>query len=140
MKPPLWIRSAALLLLAILVPGDLAAAVQRPLDAAGVHSRLLKHGIGHGVRVTLTDNTEINGVLTALGEEDFSIRPAGHGIPRDAAPRTLAYSLVTGVHGARMSTGAKIAIGVGIGVAACAIAIGVALARWHMGPIFPSKL
>ena len=132
-------RSTASILILVLVPGDLAA-VQKPLDTAGVHERLMKHGVGHKVCVTFYDHTEWTGALVALGEGDFTIRPTGHGIPQDAQPRTFLYDEVAAIHRPAMSTGTKIAIGVSIGVAAVAIGLGIALARWHMGPIFPQKL
>jgi hypothetical protein len=47
-------------------------------------------------------------------------------------PREFQYAQVTGVHGAGLSTGAKIGIGVAIGVAAVVIGTEIVFEKaWH---------
>lgn len=82
--------------------------------AEKVKASVLKLGTGEAarVKVKLRDKTKLEGYLSAVGEEDFTITDLKTG-----AATTVTYPQVKSVKGNNLSTGAKIAIGVGIAAA-----------------------
>ncbi len=79
-----------------------------------VKVNVLKLGTGEAarVKVKLRDKTKLEGYVSAVGEEDFTITDRKTGVAT-----TVAYPQVKSVKGNNLSTGAKIAIGVGIAAA-----------------------
>ena len=79
--------------------------------AEKVKVNVLKLGTGEAarVKVTLRDKTKLDGYVSAVGEEGFSVTDLKTGVAT-----TVAYPQVKSVKGNNLSTGAKIAIGVGI--------------------------
>jgi hypothetical protein len=82
--------------------------------AEKVKVNVLKLGTGETarVKVKLRDKTKLEGYVSAIGEDDFTITDLKTG-----AATTVAYPQVKSVKGNNLSTGAKIAIGVGIAAA-----------------------
>jgi hypothetical protein len=70
------------------------------------------------VRLTLTDETKLEGYVSEAGEESFVVMNSETG-----TGTTVACPQVGKVRGHNLSTGAKIGIGVGIGIAVVAIVI-----------------
>ncbi len=64
------------------------------------------------VKVKLRDKTKLEGYISAIREEDFTVTDRKTG-----AATTIAYPQVKSVKGNNLSTGAKIAIGAGIAAA-----------------------
>ncbi len=82
--------------------------------AEKVKVNVLKLGTGEAarVKVKLRDKTKLEGYVSAIGEEDFTITDQKTGVAT-----TVAYPQVKSVKGNNLSTGAKIAIGAGIAAA-----------------------
>lgn len=79
-----------------------------------VKVNVLKLGTGEAarVKVKLQDKTKLEGYISAIGEEAFTVTDQKTGVAT-----TVAYLQVKSVKGNNLSTGAKIAIGVGIAAA-----------------------
>ena len=79
-----------------------------------VKANVLKLGTGETarVKVRLRDKTKLEGYVSAIGEDDFTVTDLKTG-----AATTVTYPQVKSVKGNNLSTGAKIAIGVGIAAA-----------------------
>ena len=82
--------------------------------AEKVKVNVLKLGTGEAarVKVKLRDKTKLEGYVSAIGEEDFTITDQKTGVAT-----AVAYPQVKSVKGNNLSTGAKIAIGAGIAAA-----------------------
>lgn len=110
------VRFTAMLLMAVLMHYNLAFAANKRADPAAVKVKVRQRGVGRGVRVTLTDNTDAKGLIVSMGEESFMLKP------KDAdQPREIEYAQVTGVHNDRMTAGQK--VGIGVAIAGTAIVI-----------------
>lgn len=88
----------------------------RTLDAASAHAKIAARGIGHGVRVNLSDGTQRKGVLVQIGDASFDLAEKG-----ETQPAKISYEQVTGVHRTGLSTGQKVGIGVGAALVAISI-------------------
>lgn len=101
---------ASLLILLFIVPSG-AYAKAKPLDAATVHARILKRGIGNPVGVEQSNGVELAGRIIAVNMASFTLQ-----LFNDPQPVTINYAdvidLRTGV-----SRGFWIATAVGIGAA-----------------------
>lgn len=107
------IRCIAVLLIPALLINTPGFAAQAPLDPATAKARLESRGLGHGVKVILTDRSEVSGTLVRIDEESCQIHPR-----KAAEPLTVEYAQITSVQKGPMSKGKKIAIGVGVAAAA----------------------
>jgi ABC-type phosphate transport system permease subunit len=115
------IRFTAMLLISALLTNSFAFAAKKPADPAAMRAKVLARGVGQGVRVTIADNTEVNGLIVSIGEQSFTVKPRHANQPQE-----IQYAQVTGVHNNKMGTGTKIII-----VAAIAGAtIGIIAAIW----------
>jgi len=81
--------------------------------AEKVKTNVLKLGVGEAarVKVVLRDKTKLEGYLSKVDQENFTV------IDKAGTATTVAYPQVKSVKGNNLSTGAKIAIGVGIAAA-----------------------
>jgi len=103
------VRFTAMLLIAVLMLNNLGFAAKRPPDPGTMKGKVQEHGVGRGVRVTLTGNSEAKGLIVSIGEQSFMLKS------KDAdQPREIQYVQVTGVHNDRLTTGQKVGIGVAI--------------------------
>jgi len=102
-----------------LLGDSLALASKKPIDPAVIKAKIEARGVGQGVRVTLADQTESKGIIIAISENTFVLKPK-----KAAQPLELEYARVSGVHNDKLSRGQKVTIGVCV-VAAAAIIIGV---------------
>jgi hypothetical protein len=82
--------------------------------AEKVRANVLKLGIGEStrVKVKLRDQAKLEGFISEVGAETFTVTDRKTGVAT-----TVAYPQVKSVQGNNLSTGAKIAIGVGIAAA-----------------------
>lgn len=115
------VRFTALLLIPAMLGNSLAFAVMKPVDPTAIKTKVEARGVGRGVRVTLSDKTEVKGLIVSIGEQSFAVKAKGSQQPED-----IQFSQVTGVHNDKMSTGLKIVIvvaivGVGIGITAAVL-------------------
>ena len=76
-------RLTAMLLIVTLSSSNLAFAAGKPLDAAAMNAKVAARGVGQGVRVTLADNTEANGLIASIGEQSFALKPKSADQARD---------------------------------------------------------
>jgi hypothetical protein len=115
------VRFTALLLIPAMLGNSLAFAVKKPVDPTVIKTKVEARGLGQGVRVTLSDKTEVKGLIVSIGEQSFAIKAKGAEHAED-----IQFSQVTGVHNDKMSTGNKIVIvvaivGVAIGITAAVL-------------------
>jgi hypothetical protein len=104
-----FIRCIAMLLISVLFSNNLAfAAKKKTDDPAVLKSKIQARGVGQGVRVTLTDTTDVTGMIVSISDQSFTLRPK----KKNSQPREIAYAQLTGVHKDRLSRGQKIAAGV----------------------------
>src|SRR5580692_3703767 len=94
-------RLSAMLLVAVLLTSNVAFAAKKPADPAVMKVRLQKRGVGQGVRVTLADNTDVRGLIVAIGDNSFTIKPK----KKSADVQQIEYSQLTGVHNESLSRG-----------------------------------
>lgn len=115
-------RLTAMLLIPALLSNNFAFAAKRPVDPAAIKAKVQARGVGQGVRVTMADKTETNGVIVSIGDQSFQVKPMGA-----AQPQEIQYVQVTGVHNSKMGTGTKVIIvvviaGAAIGIVAAILA------------------
>lgn len=122
------LRLTAFILIPALLLSQTVYAAKRPLEPAQAKAKLTERGVGHGVRVVLADQSQVNGVISRLGDEDFVILPRNH-----AEAQTISYTQVAEVHRARFSRGQKVAIGTGIFVGAAVAIFAIGHAAYHTG-------
>ena len=113
-------RLAALLLVPALLSNSLAFAAKKHLDPDAIKAKIEARGVGQGVRVTLADSTEVKGMIVAVHEHTFVVKPK-----HADQPREIEYAQVTGVHNDHLTRGQK--VGITVGVVAGALAITVAV-------------
>jgi hypothetical protein len=116
-------RLAAIVLVPALLSNDLALAAKKPIDPAAIKAKIQARGIGQGVRVTLTDQTDVKGTIVAIGDQGFALK-----VKKGSGPQEYEYAQITGVHNDRLTRGQKVGIAVGI-VAGFIIVVAVALTR-----------
>jgi hypothetical protein len=87
-------------------------------QAIKVKENIEKLGAGEQakIKVTLKDKSKIEGSISRIGEDSFSVTKNGQ-------TTEIEYSEVKKAKGNNLSTGAKIGIGVGIGLAILVIAV-----------------
>ena len=119
-------RLTAAFLISALLSNNFALAAKKPVDPAAMLAKVQARGVGHRVRVNMTDNTETKGVIVNIGEQSFSVMPKGA-----AQPREIQYAQVTGVHNDEMGTGTKVLIVVAVAAAGIIIGAVVVLSSIH---------
>jgi hypothetical protein len=119
-------RLTAAFLISALLSNSFAFAAKKPADPAAMKAKVQARGVGHRVRVTMTDNTETKGVIVNVGEQSFAVMPKGA-----AQPREIQYAQVTGVHNDEMGTGTKVIIVVAIAGASLIIGALIILSSIH---------
>ena len=112
-------RTTALLLVAVLLSHNLAFAEKKTIDPAAMKAKIQARGVGQGVRVTFDDKTEVKGLIVAIDDRSFTLRPR-----KSADVRQIEYAQLTGVHRDHLSRGQKVGITVGV-VAAAAVILAV---------------
>ena len=113
------IRGTGMLLISALLSNKLAfAAKNKTDDPAVLKAKIQARGVGQGVRVTLTDTTDVKGMIVSISDQSFTLRPR----KKNSLPREIAYAQLTGVHKDRLSRGEKIATGVIIASAVIIVA------------------
>jgi hypothetical protein len=106
---------ASLLVVLFLVPPG-AYAKAKPLDAAAVHARILKRGIGNVAGVEQSNGVELAGRILAIDPDSFTLQ-----LFNDPQPVTIEYADVIDVrtgpsHGFWIATGLGIAATVGFAI------------------------
>lgn len=96
-------------------------------------AKVQARGVGHGIRVTMADNSEAKGVIVSLGERSFVVKSEGA-----APPQEIQYAQVTGVHNDKMGTGTKVIIIVAIVGAAIGITAVILVHIFHTS--FPKTI
>jgi hypothetical protein len=84
---------------------SLAFALMRPVDPTAIKTKVEARGVGQGVRVTLSDKTEVKGLIVRIGEQSFAVKTTSA-----QQLQEIQFSQVTGVHNDKMSTEKKSAI------------------------------
>jgi hypothetical protein len=100
---------AAMLLVPALMGNSLAFAAKKPADPAAMKTKIQARGLGQGVRVTFADKTEAKGLIVAIGDQSFTLKPG-----KSADVRQIEFAQVTGVHRDHLTRGQKIGIGFGL--------------------------
>ncbi len=90
--------------------------VARPLDAGVLHKKLLKRGLGRGVKVIEVDGSVVKGVLVSIDADSFQVTPR-----KSTQPTVILNTHVRELSNDGLSRGAKIGIIVGICLVALAI-------------------
>jgi hypothetical protein len=109
-------RLAAMLLVPALLSNSVAFAAKKPADPAVMKAKIQARGVGQGVRVTLADQTEAKGLIVAIGDQTFTLKPK-----KSREARQIEFAQITGVHNDHLTRGQK--VGITVGVTATAIAI-----------------
>jgi hypothetical protein len=120
------VRMTAMLLISVLWLNTLVAAAAKPVDPAAIKAKVLAHGVGQGVRVTMADKTETKGVIVSIGEQSFTVSLKG-----STQPQEIQYAQVTGVHNSKMGTGTKVIIIVAVAGAAIGITAAILVHDVH---------
>jgi len=102
-------RFTATLVIVALLSNNLAFAKKKPVDPAVMKARIQIRGVGRGVRVTLSDTTEVKGLIVSIGDQGFRLK-AKH----EDQPREIPFAQVTGLYNDRATIGQKVGIGVAI--------------------------
>jgi hypothetical protein len=126
-------RLTAMLVIPALLSNNLSFAAKGAVDPAVMKAKVQARGVGHGVRVTIADNTEVKGVIVSLSELSFTVKPRGA-----AQPREIQYAQVTGVHNDKMGTGTKVIVIVAIVGAAIGIVAAILNHEFKSG--FPKTI
>jgi len=100
---------AAMLLVPALMGNNLAFAAKKTADPAAMKAKIQARGVGQGVRVTFADKTEAKGLIVAIGDQSFTLKPG-----KSADVRQIEFAQVTGVHRDHLTRGQKIGIGFGL--------------------------
>jgi hypothetical protein len=104
-----------------------------PARVAKTRDFVMKRGTGDkaGVKIKLSDKTQIKGFISQAGSDDFVVIDSKTG-----TATSVAYQNVIEITRSGLSTGTKIAIFTGIGVVVIVIVAAVALSRdIELGPI-----
>jgi hypothetical protein len=129
-------RVAAMLLVPALLSNSFALASKKPIDPAIMKAKIQARGVGQGVRVTLVDKTDAQGLIVAIGDQSFSLKAK-----KSADVRQIGFAQITGVHNDHLSRGQKVGITVGIfagAVVIVAVAITISFRNSLSRPIFLS--
>jgi hypothetical protein len=109
MTIPRLFRFAAMLLVPALLGNSLAFAAKKPVDPAVMKAKIQVRGVGQGVRITLVNQTEVKGLIVAIREHGFTLKPK-----KEPETREIDYAQVIGVHSDKLTRGQKVAITVGV--------------------------
>jgi hypothetical protein len=109
-------RFTAMFLTFVLLSNSFAFAAHKPVDPAVMKAKIQARGVGQGVRVTLTDQTEVKGVIVAVHDQTFVVKPK-----KATEPQEIEYAHVTGVHNDKLTRGEK--VGIVAGAVATAVVI-----------------
>jgi hypothetical protein len=123
-------RLAAMLLVPALLSNSFAFAAKKPADPAVMKAKIQARGVGQGVRVTLADKTEAIGLIVAIGDQSFTLKPG-----KSAEVRQIEFAHVTGVHRDQFTRGQEIGIGCGL-IAAAVVLTVVIIASSFKGGFF----
>lgn len=102
-------RTTAMLLVGVLLCNSVAFAAKKTVDPSVMKAKIQAHGVGQGVRVTFADKSEAQGLIVAIGDRTFTLRPKG-----STEVRQIEYAQLTGVHNDHLSRGQKVAITAGV--------------------------
>ena len=94
-------RVVALVLVSVLLMPE-AAFAKKPLTPEQAKQKITQRGVGHSVRLVLTDDSQLKGIIAKLGNEDVEIGVEGSG-----EVQTVAYSQIREYHNGKLSKGAK---------------------------------
>jgi small nuclear ribonucleoprotein (snRNP)-like protein len=108
-------RFTAMFLAVVLLSNNLAFA-KKPVDPAVMKAKIQARGVGQGVRVTLSDQTEVKGVIVAVHDQTFVVKSK-----KVTEPQEIDYAKVTGVHNDKLTRGQK--VGIVAGVVAAAVVV-----------------
>ena len=112
-------RLAAMLLVPFMFSSSYAFAAKKPADPAVMKAKIEARGVGQGVRVVFADKTEATGLIAAIDDHSFTLKPK-----KAADVQQIEYAQLTGVYHDRLTRGQKVGITVGIvGVAVAIIAV-----------------
>ena len=118
MKISRLIRFTTMMLISVLLINSVAfAARKKPADPAVLKAKIQARGVGQGVRVTLTDATDVTGMIISIGDQSFALRPK----KKNAQPQEIAYGQLTAVHKDKLSRGQKVTVVVVIVSASIAV-------------------
>jgi len=121
------VRFAAILLIPAMLSSNEAFASRKPADPIVTKAKVQGRGVGQGIRVSLTDKSEVKGLIVSIGDQSFAVKP------KDAEkPVDVEYVQVASVHNKKMTTGQKVGIGVaifGTAVIVTAAVIGIEFCR-----------
>ena len=111
-----WFRSSAMLLVFVLLSNSFAFAGKKDPDPGVMKAKIQARGVGQGVRVSLADQSEAKGLIVAIDDRSFTLRPK-----KSPDLRQIDYAQLTGVHNDHLTRGQKVAIvagiaGAGIGI------------------------
>jgi len=120
MKLTRWTRFHAILLVVALLGNSLALASKKPVDPAAIKAKIQARGVGQGVRVTFADQTEAKGIIVAINDQTFALKP------KNTALLEVEYAKVTGVHNDKLTRGQSVTL-VACTVAGALIITGVVL-------------
>lgn len=111
------IRFIAMVLISALLSNSLAFASKKPADPAVLKAKIQARGVGQGVRVTLTDATQVTGMIVSIGDQSFAIKPK----KKNSERQEIAYAQLTAVHKDKLSRGQKVTVVVVIVSASIAV-------------------
>ncbi len=115
------IRFTGMLLISALLTNNLAFAAKKPADPAVLKAKIQARGVGQGVHVTLTDTTDVTGMIVSIGDQSFTLRPK----KKHAQTQEIAYAQLTAVYKDKLSRGQKVVVAVVVVSAAIAITAAV---------------
>ncbi|MGA2538058.1 MAG: hypothetical protein ABSF53_18755 [Terracidiphilus sp.] len=118
----------AMVSMAAVLCGSLPVYAGKPPDPAAMKAKVQARGIGQGVRVTLSDNTEVKGLIVSIEDASFAVKAK-----RADQPQTIQFAQVTGVHNDKMGTGTKIIIVVAVVGAVIGIVAAVFVHKFNIG-------
>jgi small nuclear ribonucleoprotein (snRNP)-like protein len=121
-------RFTAMFLAVVLLSTSLAFA-KKPADPAVMKAKIQARGVGQGVRVTLSDQTEVKGVIVAVHDQTFVVKAK-----KAPEPQEIDYAKVIGVHNDKLTRGEKVGIvagAVAVGVVVVAVVLTVKLSHFN---------
>jgi len=107
-------RLTSMFLVFVLLSNSLAFAAKKPADPVVMKAKIQSRGVGQGVRVTLTGDTEAKGVIVAIHDQGFALK-----LKNVDQPREIEYAQITGVHNDKLARGQK------VGIVVAAVAVGI---------------
>ena len=68
------VRFAAILLIPAMLSSNEAFASRKPADPIVTKAKVQGRGVGQGIRVSLTDKSEVKGLIVSIGDQSFSVK------------------------------------------------------------------